>query len=538
MSMNLLRRIILFKKVFKDNPLKVLIFFFFIALHLLLLNINSAEWGDSYRILRAAENVRRLTYEEKEKRPPLVSAVIAVRPSSVDAVVWGRVVLLGFSIITFIIFDKLSSIYIKDKKYQLISLLLFVLNPTYLYWSIRIMADVPFSLFVLIAFYLLEKWKDNLNIGRLIVLGLVCGLSILTRFEGYLLTLSILMGVLFLNKEYSPDLLKIKNFFSLFFLKFKNLLIIGLTTLVVILPWLLFRSPFESKYLDEPETRVYNLNTIWIYFVSLFYLLGFTQFFYFLFKNPANFLKLFKQNIGIAVFTILELVLILLWPAAIPRLFISLIPFLIISFVLALEKYESSNEKISYLDVFVIILLLVFYALSQYILKLQFLVTSRNLFLVVFGIQIVSTYLLLTKKKNVFLFVTVLSMFVWSLSVIYIHKDLYHALKDASEYVARNLSGRVAYDSVNGVTDWYLNREGKNKELSGFYYPVLVKKDLDPKRLSDKHVDYMILTNEHNPDASYDIDKRPYLTVIKDFRYNVNGKDFFALVIKFNKDYK
>jgi 4-amino-4-deoxy-L-arabinose transferase-like glycosyltransferase len=537
MSMNLLKRTTLFNKLFKNTPFKPIIFGIFILLHLFLLNINSAEWGDSYRILRGGENIRRLTYETKEKRPPLVSAVIALRPTNLDAVMWGRVVMLMFSLLTFVVFDKLSSLYIKDKKYQLISLLFFALNPVYLYWSIRIMADVPFSLFVLLAFYLLEKWKDNLDTKKLVLLGLVCGLSILTRFEGYLLTFSILMGVTLLNKEFSIKVFKVKTLFNMIRLNFKKLLILGLTTLVLILPWLLFRSPLESKYFNEPESRVYNLNTIWIYFVSLFYLLGFTQFFYFIFINPADFIKFFKQNLGIAVFTILELILILVWPAAIPRLFISIIPFLIITFVLQLEKYYTNNQKVRSSDVIVAVFLLILYGFSQYILKLQFLVASRNLFLCVFAIQIVLTCLLLCNKKKAFLVVTILSMFVWSLSVIYLHKDLYHSIKDASEYVALNLSGRVAYDNVNGVTDWYLNRSGINKDVSGFYYPVMVKKDLDFKRIADKDVDYMLLTNEHNPDASFDIDKRPYLTLVKDFRYNVNGKDFFTLVIKFNKDF-
>ena len=87
--MNLLKRTISFKKI----PKKFYIYVLFVLLHLLLLNVNTAEWGDSYRILRASEYIRDGSYPQDEKRPPLFSFVLALRPENVDAVLWGRVVL-------------------------------------------------------------------------------------------------------------------------------------------------------------------------------------------------------------------------------------------------------------------------------------------------------------------------------------------------------------------------------------------------------------------------------------------------------------
>ncbi|MFZ2664606.1 MAG: glycosyltransferase family 39 protein, partial [Patescibacteria group bacterium] len=195
--MNLLRKITLFKHFPKKISFKIIIFSFFVLLHLFLFNINTAEWGDSYRILRASEFVRKGTYPSDEKRPPLFSMILAIGPYQVDAVMWGRGVVFVFSILTLFVFDKLTSLFIKEEKYKLISLIIFTLNPVYLYWSLRIMSDVPFSFFALLSFYFLAKWKDNLSIWKSILIGLICGLAVLTRFEGYILVVSVFLGILF-----------------------------------------------------------------------------------------------------------------------------------------------------------------------------------------------------------------------------------------------------------------------------------------------------------------------------------------------------
>ncbi len=277
--MNLLKRTISFRKI----PKKSYIYILFVLLHLLLLNVNTAEWGDSYRILRAAEYIRDGSYPQDEKRPPLFSSVLALRPENVDAVLWGRVVMALFSLASLVVFEKISEIFIKDEKYKNLALIFFIFNPIYLYWSIRIMADVPFSFFVLLAFYLLSKW-DKVGYKRLLVLGATCGLAILTRFEGYLLFAGVITGVVFKKNENRMKL----SFRSIFLKVYENkwkLVVLGLTTFAVILPWLIFRNPFDSKYFDEPERRVYDFKMVWIYFSSLFFSLGFTGAFYFIFRR-------------------------------------------------------------------------------------------------------------------------------------------------------------------------------------------------------------------------------------------------------------
>ena len=90
------------KNVLKNKT--VLVFLLFLLTHLLLLNVNTAEWGDSYRILRASEYIRNLNYPADEKRPPLFSVLLALRPGSVDQILWGRIFMLSVSIASFGVF--------------------------------------------------------------------------------------------------------------------------------------------------------------------------------------------------------------------------------------------------------------------------------------------------------------------------------------------------------------------------------------------------------------------------------------------------
>lgn len=540
--MNLPRRIISFKYPSKISSLKIIIFLFFILLHLLLFNVNTAEWGDSYKILRASEFIKEGSYPADEKRPPTFSMVLALRPFQMDAILWGRGIMLIFSILSFIVFDKLISIFIKEKKYKLISLIIFTLNPVYLYWSLRIMADVPFSFLVLLSSYLLTRWKNSLSIWKSVLIGLICGLAILTRFEGYILLLSMFVGILFVDIQGQQLPFKLKNLLGLMANKLSYLLSLGLTTLVVILPWVLYRNPFSSKYFNEPSGRTYDLKMVWTYFSSLFYLFGFSSAFYFILKSFFSNLcvaKFLKENIGITLFLSLELILILLWPAAIPRLFVSVIPFLIILFSLSFKEYEESNlSNVNITDVCFLVLILMFYVLSQFILKLQFLIVIRAIFVVIILLQAVSILFIYLRKFNPALLVYVLSAFVWSLSTVYIHKDIYTAIKQASLYAVDNLEGKVVYNDTTSVAQWYLNyfKQGnfKGSTLYGEYLDMRNLNNLNSNVLSSSKVSYVILTNEDGINYESEIEKLKYLNLIKDFRYNIGDKQFFAKIFKFN----
>jgi 4-amino-4-deoxy-L-arabinose transferase-like glycosyltransferase len=531
--MNLLKRITSSKR-FSNY---CFIYILFIVLHLFLFNVNTAEWGDSYRILRAAEYLKSGTYPTDEKRPPLFSALISLRPDAVDAVFWGRFVVFVFSLASFIVFKNLSENYIKDEKFKILALLLFTFNPVYLYWSIRVMADVPFSFFVLLSFYLLLKW-GSLNFYKSVALGILCGLSILTRFEGYLLFAGVLMGVTYFEESNEKLKFSIRGFFSRVYKHLSKIITLGLTTLAILLPWIIYRNPFSSTYFSEPSGRVYDLKMVLIYFMSALFFLGFTSAFYFILKYPSNLSGFFTRNIGIATFIGLEMILILLWPAAIPRLFVPIIPFFIIVLVQSLELHNWHiniyKRLLSFDFLFPIVLFSVF-VVGQYFLKLQFLIPVKVLFALLVIVQVMSLSFQYLGQKKYFFATIVFSSVIWSLSVIYIHKNIYTAIRSASEFSRDSLEGTIIYNDTTSVADWYLNYSLKDDKVEGKKWDFLSKNNVRYNKLLEENISYLITTNEDGVSFDKGIEKLDHLKLIASFRYNIGSKEFFANVFEFVK---
>ncbi len=495
---------------------RILPYTFFIFLHVFLFNVNTAEWGDSYRILRAAEYIRSGTYPEDEKRPPLYSAILALRPEATDPVQWARGIMFAVSLAGFFLFDKFLRRHVKDSRFVFLGMMLLALNPDFLYWSVRVMADVPFAFLALLSLYL---YKDGLSNRRLFLIGVVVGLSILTRFEGYVLAVALGLS-LFLDRGR-----KIKPI--------RPYLVYLAGILLVVLPWILYRNPFSSRYFDEPARREYGLKMVWIYFASLFSIFGFVPACAIIFnrgKEVANFLK---KKVHISAFLFFELLLIFLWPAAIPRLFVAVVPLLILLLVVALEKWwEEGREKKIWISAAV---LMAFYVFSQYFLKLQFLVLDKKLFALLLILQLLAFYFIVRKKFVPSAAFLIITMSLWSYSVIWMHKDIFISVKNAAEYASENLEGKVAYNDVSSVSDFYLNVLD-TPDVSGFYYNTESKKNLTFEALNSTGADYFLITNEHNTTMELDLESRSYLIPVKDFSYNVNGADFFAKIVRFSRE--
>ena len=532
--MSLLKRII-------SNRVLIygLIYAGFIFLHLAFFNINAAEWGDSYRILRASEYIRLGAYPTDEKRPPLFSLILAARPGHVDQIFWGRFVLLGISCATLFLFTKLARLFISNEKWRITAIALFWLNPVLFYWSLRIYADIPFMLLVLLMFYLFTKWKATLTWIQAVVLGLLCGLSVLMRFEGYLLSAAIFIGVLY------PNISCFSEFFRKLFVSLrKNLRQIGFYTLgllLIVVPFWLWRNPLNSSYFEEPEGRSYNLQMVLIFAASLLCLFGFTSAAFFMGRDYKRLVKTLVTNPAMLVFILLELTLILFWPAALPRLFIPILPLLLLLLIPAMQTYfEDSNKNMRTL--LSLSLLVILLPLARIMLKMQFLVIQKEFMLLVLLLQVVLVYFIYSKRVNWFIALTLASSFVWALSPVYLHKNLYLSIKEASEYVAENVHGFVGYNDKSSVADWYINDKNlsakENTNLHGEYYQIEANKNIAFDKLKAHGYDYLLLTNEHNTSTTLDLDKRPYLEVIRDVSYNINGVEFFTLILKVNREYQ
>lgn len=523
------------KKIISPNTLIVLLFIF---IHIILLNINSAEWGDSYRILRASEFIRNdFTYPTNEKRPPMFSILLSIRPSSVDPILWGRLFMLGLSSAFLFLYLKFLKILKLNSFTKNLSILFLLFNPVFLYWSIRIYADTLFAFFALLNFYLFYKYKNKLSWLNVILLALISAISVLTRFEGYLLFGSIGFGILTLNYD------KIKKFgssslFKLIKDNFINSTIYTLSFILFLVPLFLYRNPLNSSYFEEPSGRSYDLSMVITYVVSLLFMFGFTPAFsFFIFRCKKVFNIIFK-HLALSLFIFTELFLILLWPAAIPRLFVPIIPFLILLIAYFINNFINNvlSFKSNLYLVSLNIALLFIYIFSQYFLKLQFLINNKLLFISLIVLQILGIIFLTMKKSYLYISICLVSAAFWSFSIIYLHKDNFFSVKNAAEYVSNNISGVVAYNDVSSVSDWYLNNSpSKNNNLSGFYYNFEKDELLTKESLVQKNIDYLIITNEHNKNLDIDLDKRPHLQLLNEFNHKISDTIFNTRVVKILK---
>lgn len=526
------------KKLLANNWL-ILLFFLFTLTHLVLLNINAAEWGDSYRILRASQFVKHFTYPTDEKRPPLFSIFLAVQPSNMNPVLFGRVFMFIVSLVSLYVFYKILNQVFKDKQKIITSLLLFIFNPVYLYWSIRVMADTFFLMFVLLVshIYISSVNKKKLAISNLIYLGILSGLSILTRFEGYILFISLLIGVLLFDTAFSFSVLKsFRKALNYILLGFKknvlSAIIYILSTVLVLVPYWIYRNPFNSAYFEEPSRRVYDLNTLLIYLGSFIFLFGFMLAILFLSYSKRYIVNFMQKYLAFFSFISIELMLVLAWPAAIPRLFIPIIPFILIfisngvvDFFKSKNNLKKNTQVLLYTSGIII-----FYVLIQYKYKLQFLILLKPILILVLILNVFSIYFIYQRKLSYYIGIIVFSCMLWALATIWIHKDIFKVVKEANEYVVNNLTGVVGYNDVSSVSDWYLNQANISSNVSGFYYDLIIKENKLKENIQKKNLNYILVTNEHNTDLTIDVSAYPYLTQIYDYESMINGKLFFTKI--------
>jgi 4-amino-4-deoxy-L-arabinose transferase-like glycosyltransferase len=484
-------------------------------------NINVAEWGDSYRILRAALFIDNVTYPMDEKRPPLFSALISVFPQQPDPVFWGRFTVFLLGLASFLLYLQiLRKILMDTKMYSLrflyIGGLLYLFNPVILYWSLRVMGDVLFMFLVLGAFYLSYFTTDR--IFKFFLIGLVCGLAILTRFEGYLLAGS--FGILLLY-----EFVRTKRLHSI--------IAFGIGSLALVLPYLLWRNPFQSSYFGEPQNRSYDVNMLILFSLSFVFMFGFATAFAFIPKGLQILLKNSKNH-ALLLYLGVQTFLVLLWPAAVPRLFLPIIPFLLICFVIGFKRYSYyafASNKFVLLN----LVLLVLFVVGQYFFKLQFLVVNKPVFIFIVFISFVSVVALYFHKLKYFGILIVLSSVVWSLTTVYSHKDLYKTLIDTSHYVLTLKEGDFYHNDTASIVEWYLNDLYPNDGLKGYYQSLDNDTDIEYNVQSSEEIqDYLIVTNEDR--AGFDFEPNdPTLELVYKSENFTNGALFFTKVYKINE---
>ena len=225
-------------------------------------------------------------------------------------------------------------------------------------------------------------------------------------------------------------------------------------------------------------------------------------------RNPAPHVVRGPTHLPLLIFIFLELLLILLWPAAVPRLFLPLIPLFTIFAVngLVVASHGSPSDRAtraSQLPLFLATAFLtILYIVSQYFLRLHFLVLSKSGLALIGGLGVLSAIswlvLDLEKAKKVFLGLFLASEIVASFVIINNHRLIYSDALRAAQF-ARSLDGLTGYSDETGVVKYYLGERGRK----------LPDDFTEPKQqwqwLQENKIDYLLATDEYEQLSRFNV---------------------------------
>lgn len=493
----------------------------YLIVRVILLNTNYTEWGDTFRMIRAADYLSHGSWPWDEKRWPLYSVLLIPGIWLNAPVFWGRVLSVLISVGSIgMIYAYYLKFISKNKMYALFAALFAAVSSVFGYWSIRVMADPFFALLVLVFYYYfpnfyLKKYKQNLEYWLAALLLAIT----MTRLEGLFVATS--AGLFFLiysikKKRFS---FRVSKLIENFKVNFRRILIFFIPQVLIYLPWtlyakVLYKGNVNNNYLDEVETFVFNFERFKYFFTYSIFILVVPLSIYFVWLGIKK-LNISKDRlylIPVGVFILQELLIGFIWTPSLPRIYMPVIPFLSVLLVFGIENFKSF--KLNFRVFLIINLVLTFlFAYLQYEQKLYFLGASKLLFIFI----IFSNLLLLLSAK--FLIPKYIKTFIGSLIfvnviitsvIIYNQSNVYKSVMKGIEFVLP-LDGRIAYSDETGNTEWYLRSKG-------FY--------LDPNNSIDSleeqyylmkanGVEYLLWTNEFNRKSSFlDPKSDPHFSLI------------------------
>lgn len=493
----------------------------YLIVRVILLNTNYTEWGDTFRMIRAADYLSHGSWPWDEKRWPLYSVLLIPGIWLNAPVFWGRVLSVLISVGSIgMIYAYYLKFISKNKMYALFAALFAAVSSVFGYWSIRVMADPFFALLVLVFYYYfpnfyLKKYKQNLEYWLAALLLAIT----MTRLEGLFVATS--AGLFFLiysikKKRFSFHVSKLIENFKV---NFRRILIFFIPQVLIYLPWtlyakVLYKGNVNNNYLDEVETFVFNFERFKYFFTYSIFILVVPLSIYFVWLGikKLNISKDRMYLIPVGVFILQELLIGFIWTPSLPRIYMPVIPFLSVLLVFGIENFKSF--KLNFRVFLIINLVLTFlFAYLQYEQKLYFLGASKLLFIFI----IFSNLLLLLSAK--FLIPKYIKTFIGSLIfvnviitsvIIYNQSNVYKSVMKGIEFVLP-LDGRIAYSDETGNTEWYLRSKG-------FY--------LDPNNSIDSleeqyylmkanGAEYLLWTNEFNRKSSFlDPKSDPHFSLI------------------------
>ena len=486
----------------------ILLIGLFVVAKIVFFYLTPAEWGDSYRFFRAGEYISHFSYPADEKRLPLFPLMLS--PAfflKIDALIWGRIVVLGFSVLCLLLSYKLGNLILKDSKLSLLAVALTAFSPPFFYWTGKVYAETLFTFLVLLAFVVFfgkgVKHKDFL-------LGMLCGLAFMTRFEGFFLFIAIFGGLFLARRNVRGLLLFLASF--------------GFISL----PYFLYRfislNTISSSYFSEVSQFSFNLKFILSFFASLAFLFGFVPLFYIPIIKKFVVKRSISKYFPVVLFVLFELVLAFIWQAAVPRIFVPIIP--ILSIGLAFLLYKGTTLKVSAV-IGSFTPLLILFLLGRFYLRLPFLVSGK---VVLIPLLLSLTYVLyLLFRKQHYIHILIFAGVLSSLFVTCFFKNVYKTVYQASIF-AQKLEGRIAYSDETGVTGWYL-RGGK-----GVFYDRDYSDAGEYNWLRANNISYIIDTNEHGEGSKLELfrseEYKNKFELVKKFKSNVGTAEIRSVVYK------
>lgn len=508
----------MYKYITNNKP-----FFIFLTIYvfarILFINVNFTEWGDTFRMLRGAQYLSHGFWPFDEKRLPFYSLLLVPGIWLNASVFWGRLFSIVFSSVTLLFVYLFYIKFISDnKKFALLSSILLSVTSVFAYWSLRVMADPIFSTLVVLFTYLFMssyiKGKTAISYKKLGILSLLLIAITMTRIEGAFLAFGV--GLFFLFKK-----------------KWIDSIVVFIPQSLIYLPWIfytkfIYSGDVQNNYFDELQGFIFDLKRFEYFFSYTVFVLVIPCLIVFLIFGISYWKKnkIFKSIVWLplAVFLILELVVGFIWTPSLPRIYMPIIPFVVMLSVFGIEKIDHIKHKLLFVSSNFIFLGLFVYLQSTQ--KLYFLGASKLLFLLIIAISIIISVSIFFREyfhRIIFSSVVGLSIVI-SFIVIYNQKDIYKTVKQGIDFISID-PGLVAYSDETGNTEYYL----KDNSL---YLPPNLPMDSETqyKILKKWNADYLLWTNEFNRGSSFvDPKSDPRYTLLAVYKQEI--KDPFDVLL-------
>ena len=105
-------------------------------------------------------------------------------------------------------------------------------------------------------------------------------------------------------------------------------------------------------------------------------------------------------------------------------------------------------------------------------------------------------------------------------------------------YVRENIEGNVGFNDVTSTSDWYINYADSGPKVSGFFYSLHSDESVRYSKLLDHKITHLLVTNEDSVSVSPEIERKSYLKLLKDFRYNIGSRQFYARIYEFRGGFR